>query len=123
MFRPIGDVIKKRIKELKIDAGLDEQVILGMVEDFLKQNEFFLCIPRSFKNKELLIVCSKAVVADELNNKKQLTCYLTFVNCFLLILVYLFNASCHSGNKLKLLSIILFLLNFEFNGLFAFVLY
>lgn len=72
MFRPIGDVIKKRIKELKIDAGLDEQVILGMVEDFLKQNEFFLCIPRSFKNKELLIVCSKAVVADELNNKKQL---------------------------------------------------
>jgi len=72
MFRPIGDVIKRRVKELKLDCGLNEQIVLGLMEDFLKQNEFFLCLPRSFKNKELLIMCSKAVVANELNDKKQL---------------------------------------------------
>jgi hypothetical protein len=72
MFRSIKDVLKRRVKELKIDNGLNEQVVLGLIEDFLKQNEFFLCFPKSFRNKELLIVSSKAVIANELNDKKQL---------------------------------------------------
>lgn len=72
MFRSIKDVLKKRVKELKLDNGLKEQIVLSLMEDFLKQKKFFLCFPKSFRNKELLIISSKAVIANELNDKKQL---------------------------------------------------
>jgi len=71
MFKQIGEIIQKRIKDLHINDGLDEQIVLSLVEDFLKQNEFFLCIPKSFKNGELLIICTKAVIANELNDQKE----------------------------------------------------
>jgi hypothetical protein len=71
MFQGIGEVLKRRLKELKIDSGINEQIVLSLTEDFLKQNDFFLCFPKSFKNNELLVVCSKSVLANELNEQKD----------------------------------------------------
>jgi hypothetical protein len=71
MFRLLGEVMKKRVKELHIKDGINEQIVLGLVEDYLKQQDLFLCIPKSFKNKELVILCAKSVLANEINNKKE----------------------------------------------------
>jgi hypothetical protein len=71
MFQGIGEVLKRRLKELHIDSGINEQIVLSLTEDFLKQNDFFLCFPKSFKGNELMIICSKSVLANELNDQKN----------------------------------------------------
>ncbi|MDD4784234.1 MAG: hypothetical protein WC483_04010 [Candidatus Paceibacterota bacterium] len=71
MFKILGEIIKKRTKSLNLDKGINEQVILSMTEDYIKQEDLFLCFPKNFINQELTIECSKAVMAEEINNQKD----------------------------------------------------
>jgi len=71
MFKSLKDVLQKRVKSLQLEKGINEQIILGLLADYLKQKELFMCIPQSFKNEELTIVCAKAVLANELNDQKN----------------------------------------------------
>jgi hypothetical protein len=71
MFKLLGEIIKKRVKGLNLDNGINEQVILSITEDYIKQKNLFLCFPKSFINNELTIECSKSVMAEEVNNQKN----------------------------------------------------
>jgi hypothetical protein len=71
MFRLLGEIIKKRTKGLNLENGINEQVVLSMAEDYCKQNDLFLCFPKSFIHQELTIECAKAVMAEEINNQKD----------------------------------------------------
>lgn len=71
MFQCLKNVLNKKRNELGISQGLLEHSILSLTEDYFKQNDFFLCFPKSFKNGELLIICSKPIIAQDLNENKD----------------------------------------------------
>jgi len=60
-----------------LKPGIDEGTVLTLVEDFLTQNDFYFCFPKSFRNQQLVICTSKAVMANELtNNRRKILEYL-----------------------------------------------
>ena len=81
MFKILGEIIKKRTKSLNLDKGIQEQVILSITEDYLKQENLFLCFPKSFINQELTLECSKAVMAEEINDQKDKMMAFLYESC------------------------------------------
>ncbi len=71
MFKCLKSVLVKKRSDLGLRQGLLEHSVLSLLEDYFKQNNFFLCFPKSFKEGELLIICSKPIVAQDLNDNKD----------------------------------------------------
>lgn len=71
MFKHLSNSLKKRFNDLNLDENIMEQTVLSLLEDYFKQNEVFLCFPKSFKNNILTIICSKSIIAQDLQNNKQ----------------------------------------------------
>lgn len=69
-WKSLKDVLSLRLKTLNLQPGINEQTVLALTEDFLTQNDFYFCFPKSFRMGCLTIWSSKSVMANELENNK-----------------------------------------------------